>query len=308
MHNRCAQKGLSFLVFFCIGIFFCTTPAISEKNVNFTNVAETAQRKKNNDQIPIRVGLIPQLSAVQMVKQWQPFMVYLSRELNRPVELILKSTYEDVISGIANDEMDMALLASSAYVQAHKRINVKPLVKPVVFGSPYYHSVIIVRKDSRIDSLRQLKGKSFAFTDKNSTSGYFLPHNRIKMSFGKPEAFFSSVLFTGNHDSALLAVYNGTVSGAGISTTRWNLNNSKVKDLKIIWKSKSIPLDPFVVKQDMDGRLVDKLRKAFSKFGKSETRDLAKQMEVDGFVPAYDNEYDIVRTTLKSFKNANAGE
>jgi phosphonate transport system substrate-binding protein len=259
-------------------------------------------------QVPIRVGLIPQLSAVQMVKQWQPFMVYLSRELGRPVDLVLKSTYEEVISGMAGDEMDMALLASSAYVQAHARMGVRPLVKRVVFGTPYYHSVIIVRKDSGIDSLKQLKGKSFAFTDRNSTTGYFLPYDKIDKSFGLPEDFFSQVLFTGNHDSALLAVYNGTVTGAGVSTTRWSLDNPRVKDLKILWKSGPIPLGPFVVKKDMDPGLVKKLRKAFDKFGKGETRELAKQMEVDGFVPASDKEFDIVRAILKSFKNASAGE
>ncbi|PKM92062.1 MAG: hypothetical protein CVU81_02480, partial [Euryarchaeota archaeon HGW-Euryarchaeota-1] len=196
--DRCACHFIPFILF--AGICFVTV-GVSDINADRSNFIKAAQEVENKT--PLRVGLISPLSAVQMVRQWQPFMVYLSGEINMPVELVLKSNYEDVISGLANSEMDLALLGNFAYVQAHAQLKIRPLVKRVISGSPYYHSVIVVRKDSNVNSVGGLKGKSFAFTDRKSTTGYFLPSNMIRKNFGEPEVFFSNILFTGNHSSAL---------------------------------------------------------------------------------------------------------
>lgn len=252
----------------------------------------------------VHIGFIPQGNAVQMVKKWQPFIDYLSKELNLPVDMVIKSDYQGVITGLRNSELDIALCGSFVYVQAYSQSNIVPLVKRIIFGSSNYYSVIIVRKDSGFESITDLKGKSFAFTDKNSTTGYLLPTAMMKKTkLENPENFFSEVKFTGNHDSALLAVHNRSVDGASISTTRWNPKNPKIQDLKILWKSEPIPLGPFVARKDLSSENINKIRQAFLKMGKSpDTKDLSKHIEIDGFSPAYDKDYDVVRKIQKSFK------
>ncbi len=268
------------------------------------NSVEAAQRQQNQKkESTLRIGSIPQINAVQMVKQWQPFLDYLSKELNMKVELILKPDYLSVITGLANSEMDVALLGSFAYIRTFPQGTIRPLVKRVIFGSPNYHSIIIVRKDSGIERFADLRGKTFAFTDKNSTTGYFLPLDMMKeKGFGRPEAFFSAIIFTGNHESAVLAVHNGSVDGASVSTTRWNPKNPKIGDLKIIWKSEPIPLGPFVARKNLDPALFEKIKKAFLKVGKTpETKDLSRHIEIEGFLPVRDSEYDVVRKIQKKF-------
>jgi phosphonate transport system substrate-binding protein len=267
---------------------------------------EAAENVVDKDIKTIRIGLIPQRSPVQLIKQWQPFVTYLSRELDRPVELVLKSDYKGVISGLKNSEMDVALLGGVAYLEARKQLKVRPLVKRLIGGTPYYQSLIVVRKDSGITTLDGLRGKQFAFTEKQSTSGYLLPYSIINSRFGKPEKFFSKILFTGNHESAFLAVLNRAVDGAGYSETRWDLNNPRLKELRIIWKSEAIPLGPFVVKDSMDPVIADQLKKAFLKFGTGETKDLAKQIEISGFVSASDKEYNVVRKINSLLKTVTA--
>jgi phosphonate transport system substrate-binding protein len=309
MNRLYIKKFYALPIIFFIGIY-CLANNLIDKDTFYSGVAEAAQENKSQEKKPIRIGFIPQVNAVHLVKQWQPFLDYLATELDMPVEMVIKSDYRSVIAGLSKSEMDVALLGSFAYIQAYSQLDIEPLAKRVIFGSPDYHSIIVVRKDKNIVSFSKLKGRTFAFTDKNSTTGYLLPKKMmLEKGFGKPENFFSQVIYTGNHDSALLAVYNKSVDGAGISTTRWNPNNPKIRDLKVLWKSSPIPLGPFVVRKDMPRSLVTKIRNAFLKLGKTpETKELAKHMEIDGFLTVSDKEYDVVRKIQKAYKIKSSGE
>lgn len=297
-----------FIVFFAVIFFFSNN--LLDKNTIDSGAAEAAQETKDKEITLIRIGFIPQVNTVHLVRQWQPFLNYLSVELGMPVEMIIKSDYQSVIIGLSVAEMDIALLGSFAYVQAYSQLDIEPIARRIIFGSPNYHSIIIARKDSSIKSFAALRNKTFAFTDKNSTTGYLLPRNMmLEKRFGRPEKFFSRVIYTGNHDSALLAVYNKSIDAAGISSTRWNLNNPKIRELKILWKSEPIPLGPFVIRKDMPSSLVVRIRNAFLKVGKTpETKKLAKKIEIDGFLSADDSEYDVVRKIQKTYKIKSSGE
>jgi phosphonate transport system substrate-binding protein len=258
----------------------------------------------------LRIGFIPQGNAIQLVKQWQSFLEYISGEINMPVEFVIKSNYQGVIDSLADSEMDVALLGSFAYIQAYTQSNVSPIAVRVMYGSSNYYSIVIVRKDSGINSINDLKGRTFAFTDENSTTGYLLPANMLReKGFGKPEAFFSKIIRTGNHDSALLAVYNKSVDGASISTTRWIPTNNKINELKIIWRSPPIPLGPFVARKGLSRDLVKKIRNAFLKVGKTpNTIELAKQISVDGFSEVLDSQYNVVRNIQRKYSIKGFGE
>jgi phosphonate transport system substrate-binding protein len=237
-----------------------------------------------------------------MVKKWQPLADYLSKELNRPVEIEIKPNYQGVINDLARAKVDVGLLGSFAYVRAAESGGIVPLVRRVIFGSAHYRGIIVVRTDSGIRTLAGLKGKRFAFTDRNSTTGFALPVRHMKTSgLGPPEHFFSDIIYTGNHDSALLAVYSGTADGAALSTTRLDPLNTKLDHVRIIWKSESIPLGPFVARKGLGAGTISKLRKAFLRIeSSSSSRPLLKQFGVDGFVPASDSDYRIVRSLAKS--------
>ena len=78
-----------------------------------------------------------------------------------------------------------------------------------------YKSQILVRTDSGINTLADLKGKKFAFVDALSASGYVFPTLLIKNKTGQePKTFFSSTISAGGHPQAALALYNKQVDGA----------------------------------------------------------------------------------------------
>lgn len=264
--------------------------------------ADTVSARKGSP--VLRIGLVPQDNAVKMVKKWQPLADYLSGELDRDVELEIKPDYRSVITGLANGKIDLGLLGSFAYVRAAEGKKIVPLVRRVIFGSANYHGVVVVHAGSTIHSFAELRGKRFAFTDRNSTTGYALPVRYMQQQgFGVPHRFFSEVIFTGNHDSALLAVYAGTADGAALSTTRLDPQNLKLESLRIIWKSETLPLGPFVARKDLGDAMIGQLRQAFLLLGSTPSaKPLLKQFGVDGFVPARDRDYRGVRNLVKSLE------
>ncbi len=281
-------------IFFCAATFLCMPAEGRAAGV------ESIPERSN----VLRIGFVPQDNAVRMVKKWQPLADYLSKELNRPVEIEIKPNYQGVIDDLARGKVDVGLLGSFSYVRAAEGGGIVPLVRRVIFGSSYYRGIIVVRTDSAIRTLSGLKGRRFAFTDKNSTTGFVLPVRQMKRSgLGPPEQFFSEIIYTGNHDSALLAVYSGSADGAALSTTRLDPLNAKLDHLRIIWKSESIPLGPFVARKSLGGATIAKLRKALLRIESSpSTKPLLKQFGVDGFVAARDSDYKIVRSLARSLE------
>ena len=236
-----------------------------------------------------------------MVKKWQPLADYLVKELNMPVEMVFRSSYREIITELSKGEMDICLTGAFMYVLTREEADIRPLVRRKKFGTSLYHSVIVVRKDSGLNSFEDLKGKIFAFTDKESTTGYLMPMAMMrKMGIYPVEQYFSEVIYTGNHDSALLAVHSRSVNAVAMSSTRWRPENPKVSELKIIWKSEPMLLGPFSVRGGLDRELTEKIKKAFLKIGKTpETANLSVHIQIEGFEEATDSDYDFMRRARK---------
>ena len=147
-------------------------------------------------------------------------------------------------------------------------------------GSTYYYSVMVVRADSGIKSLDDMKGHSLAFADPNSTSGYLIPSATLKAKGIKLEdgVYFSKTGFAGGHEQGVVAVLNKQydaavtwTSGQGEKSegyTRGNIRSMvdkgmlKMSDIDIIWQSGKIPNGPWTVRT----ALPDDLKKAFTAF------------------------------------------
>jgi len=252
-------------------------------------------------QKPLYIGFIPQGNAVFMVKKWEPLADYLAKELGLPVETVFRSSYREIISAFSNGEMDICLTGAFMYVLTRQETDIRPLVRRKKFGTSSYHSLVIVRKDTGIRSIGDLQGKIFAFTDKESTTGYLLPVAMMKQSgISDLEKYFSEVIYTGNHDSVLLAAHTRSADGAAMSSTRWRPENPKILDLRIIWKSAPILLGPFSVRGGLDRKLTEKIKKAFLKIGKTpETADLSAHIQIEGFEEAKNSDYDVIRKARK---------
>lgn len=249
---------------------------------------------------PLVFASIPMDNRLKMLEGWSMLADYITQETGIPVDVTIKKSYHEIIEALSSKEVDFCYTGPLIYLGAHEKAGAIPLVKPVANGQPFYTSVIIVRKDSGINDIAGLKGKSFAFTDRDSTSGYLFPRAMLAEEGVKSLKFFSKVSYSGGHDSSLEGVYQKYIDGAGIFDYAFvKEKNTKTDDLKILKTSEPIPMGPIVTSKNFDPEIAKKLLDVFLTIGKTEeTKILAEKIKVDGYVEAKDSDYDSIRKAL----------
>ena len=201
----------------------------------------------------------------------------LSEVLGMEVEEIQASDYNAIIEALRTGNADMAYMGSMAVALASERANVEPIVMKAPNGNKeeaIYHSVLITRADNdEINSIKDIKGKTMAFVDPDSTSGNLVPTSDIMEAFPEENLdsdklhtngeFFEAVSFSGKHQAGLQAVIKGDVDVVPISdqilASEIANGNAKESDIKIIHSSAAIPAEAMVIGETVDAELRDKL-------------------------------------------------
>ncbi|MEQ8187083.1 MAG: phosphate/phosphite/phosphonate ABC transporter substrate-binding protein [Candidatus Eremiobacterota bacterium] len=295
------MKKICFLLLILIILLSsCRRETVINTPVPVPTSVSTAKEK------PLVLSCIPIESELKLIEGWQLLADYITAQTGIPVEIDTKKSYEDIINGLKNGEVDMAYLGALSYIKAHDVAGVIPVVQPnfITEKEPTYRSCIIVRKDSGIKRFADLKGKKFAFTDKDSTSGYLIPVSMMADSGIKNLKFFSSYLFTGDHEAAFLAVYNGYVDGGAVYS-RLFLDNKdpRLKDIIIIKKSEPIPTGPIVIRKEIPSEKIELIKKAYLSVGDNkETEEIRKLIKTSHYCETSDKDYDVIRKATEVFR------
>lgn len=244
----------------------------------------------------LRIAFIAYQNPEQIVEDVAPVIDYLEQTLDRPVKHFVAISYAGVVEALRNGTADVGFMGPLQYVIAHRHAGARPLLGEVYQGKPYYHSRIFVRKDSGIDSLADLKGKTIAFTDPISSSGYLYPVALFRKEglFGdKPEDFFRRVFFAGGDEQAIRAVHNGFVDAAGVSEFSYNLLRPDERDAIVsIAESDPLPSHLVVVRDGLPDDQVDALKQALLALNEGDRRDLLQRLYgVDGYVEVDHDDY-----------------
>lgn len=237
----------------------------------------------------LRIVFIAYQNPEQIVEDVEPVVAYLEEALGVPVKHFVATNYAGVVEALRNGTADVGFMGPLQYVIARKHAGAVPLLGEVYQGKPYYHSRIFVRKDSGIASLADLKGKTIAFTDPISSSGYLYPvdiFRKAGLFDAKPDDFFRRVYFAGGDEQAIRAVHNGFVDAAGISEFSYNLLRVEERDDIIsIAESDPLPSHCVVVRKGLPEARRTKLKNALLALNDGENKKLLKLLYgVDGYV------------------------
>lgn len=199
---------------------------------------------------------------------YRPLAKYLSKKLDRPIELRTVDSWEGLAKSLANGETDIALMGPWGYVLANNQAGAQAVATILYDGKPQYFGIVVTNPKSGLNKLEDLKGKTFAFGDKGSTSGYLIPiHQFMKMGINDPEKFFSKTIYT-KHQAIETEVTRGELdAGADYDRNRNAMIEQgliKAADSKIIWTSAPLPNDAVAVSAELikDKALVAKLQTA----------------------------------------------
>ncbi len=249
----------------------------------------------------LRLSLVPYASAEELKAAHGPLVAWLSMKLKVPVELVISENYDDAAAKLQKGEVDLVEMSSYAYVRAQKWLKLRPLVTAIADGSATAGGYIIVRQDSPLRRLEDLKGSAFGFVDPASAAGYLYPLKLLKDRGLDPKSLFASTQFMGNHENVLMAIYEGAIdAGATYEGSLPALRRSKKIDplnFRIIAKTPRTPRDLYCVRADLPPAIAEQLTTLFLGLSSRDRhgREVLAPLSVNGFLPFDDRLYDGVR-------------
>ena len=203
---------------------------------------------------------------------YRPLASYLSQKLGREVELRTVDSWEGLAKSLASGETDLALMGPWGYVLANQQAGAQVVSTILYDGKPEYFGIMVTHPDSGIKSPKDLKGHTFAFGDKGSTSGYLIPLHYFMTQGIDPDTYFSKVLYT-SHQAIETQVTRGALdAGADYNRNRNAMIEQgliKADQSRIIWQSAPLPNDAFAVSSVLahDKDFVARLQNALSGVG-----------------------------------------
>jgi phosphonate transport system substrate-binding protein len=249
---------------------------------------------------PLRVAVAAVLSPKETLVSYQSLLKYLRDGFGRPVELVQRQTYAETNDLIRSGEVDLAFVGSGAFVQGERDFGMELLVMPQVRGETTYNSYIIVPQDSPAQSLADLRGKVFAFTDPLSNSGRLVPIYVLLRMGEQPEKFFARTIYTYSHDNSIKAVAERLVDGAAVDSLVYEYTIAKnpryLERTRIIYRSPNYGIPPVVVNPKLDSALKAQLRSLLLSLNENERgRAVLADLLIDRFLPPDPKAYDGIR-------------
>jgi len=253
-----------------------------------------------SEQVTLKVTIIPHRSSLGNETAYSRLFKELQIETGIKLEWVGSKTYDDVIIKVTSGDADIGYVGPFSYVDAQDNYGVRLMCRTLSADSvEFYHSMITTRKDSGIDSLQDLKGKRFAFTDKKSTSGYLFPMTHLKKQ-GVELEDFSEVKFLKRHANSLLAVYKGHVDAGATSYTAIDKVDIDFDEINMLWKSDPIYRGPWIARKNLPDSLFNTIQAAMLKISNSPQADeIFEGLTTKGFIAGQDSDYDNVRDVVR---------
>ncbi len=262
----------------------------------------------------INFYLTPSLSAELLDKKGTFIKDFLEKETGLSIKMIIPVSYDALVDHFDSPTPCFAMMSSQSYILANQKYGAMVKLRTIRFGHSVYYGMIITRASSGIKDINSLQGKTVAYTDELSTSGYLYPKKMLERNKIKP----SKVTFAKTHDEVVRLVYEGKVdAGAAFFSppspdgtmrdARARLKE-KYPDVEnkviILAKTDAIPNDPIVFSKNFNADIARKLYTALVKLatdvkGKQTLLDL---YGTEGFVKASDADYNSLRGVMGTIK------
>ena len=224
-----------------------------------------------------------------------------------PVRVTVASDYAAVIEALRNRTADLAFVHPGGYVLASREAKATIMVRNLWHGKSSFTSRIYVRRESGLKTLEELRGKTMAFIDPASSSGYIYPMvlliQRGLVKNRDPKTFFREVVFAGAHDAGMRALLNSHVDAlASFDMAREQYLSDPVERERIVVVAETpeIPEAGIAARDGLDAATFAKVRAALLQIRAPAYATLLKRLyEIDGFAPADDRDYDPVRAAIE---------
>ncbi len=271
----------------------------------FVDLSEKSEPEKQtasiSDPKQLRVAIAAMISPKETLVYYEEILNYIGSEVGYEVTLIQRKTYSEVNKLFPKRLIDLAFVCSGPYANEQAKYKFEGLATPIVRGKPYYQSYMIVQKNSSYNSLEDLRGRIFAFTDPDSNTGSLVPRFWLYQRNEDPESFFNRIIYTYSHDNSILAVAKGLVDGAAVDGHKWEFYNAKnpafTSKTRVIKKSDHFGSPPLVASSFLPPQLKANIQNVILTMHKSDIGEkILENLIIDRFERPKDEWYENVKS------------
>ena len=255
----------------------------------------------------LHLVLTPSQKPTDLLAAGGEFGRVLGRLVGTPVRVTVASDYAAVIEALRNRTADLAFVHPVGYVLASREAKATIVAKNLWHGKSTFTARIYVRTDGGVRTLEDLRGRTIAFVDPASSSGYTYPMvlliQRGLVRNRDPKTFFREVVFAGSHDAAMRALLNGHVDAIAsfdLAREQYLKDPAERERITFVAETAPIPEAGIAARDGLDPETFARVRAALVSIrGPAHAGLLKRLYDIDGFEPAEDREYDSVRAAVE---------
>lgn len=251
---------------------------------------------------------IPDQDETKLKERFSKLAVYLSKELDVEARFIPIKSYSSSIAAFRNKQVQLAWFGGFSGVKARQivpdAIAIAQGIQDKEFRTYFIANVKTGLQYSK-DFPKEIKGKTFTFGSKGSTSGRLMPEYFIRENFHKaPKNIFSKVAYSPNHTKTIALVQSGAYEVGAVNFKVWqsaiNANKVDTTKVKVIWKSPTFPDYQFTAHGDLDktygAGFTQKLKMALINL---KDKEVLKGFDRTGFIEAKNSDFDPILSVGK---------
>jgi phosphonate transport system substrate-binding protein len=241
------------------------------------------------------LGILPRHNYADTISMFAPIAKHLSATLHREVKVETARTFSEFWRHVEQRRYDIVHMNQMQYLLAHAKQSYEVIAKNEEFGSSSISSQILVRKDSPIQTLRDLHGKKIIFGgDNTAMMSYIIPRSMLRAQ-GVSDHDYSSD-FALNPPNALIAVSLGMADACGVGDSVAKLSESQQKihlnDLRVIAQSPAFPHLAWAVTNRLSAEQRQAVRRALLELNMTaEGKQILQRAKLSGLAPATHQEY-----------------
>lgn len=247
---------------------------------------------------------IPDEDETKLVERFRGVAEYLESRLDVDVRYIPVKSYAAAVSAFRNNQVQLAWFGGLSGVQARGLVPGSQALAQGVEDEAFV-TYFIANTSTGLEPSDELtddvRGKTFTFGSKGSTSGRLMPEFHIRETFGEaPEEVFSRVGFSGNHSRTIRLVEAGTYEVGALNFQVWEkeLADGTIDTdaVQVIWKTPTYPDYQWTIRGDVDAQygegFTDRVRQALLEL---DDPALLESFPRSGFIPASNEDYEPIR-------------
>ena len=254
----------------------------------------------------LRLLLVPEKNTFEQQRRYKYITDYLSRKIGMNVLVEMMPNYGEITLAFQHGDADAGFFGSFSYLLTHARAGIEPIARPVwLDNSSTYRGFIFVRKDSGIETVKDMKNKSLVLVDKATTAGYIFQRFYFKYyGINNMEDYFSRIAFARSHDAAAWAVYTGEADIGGAKNHIFNSLKEEYPDFKeqmvVLAESPEVPSNGLAVSKDLNPALKLRLKTLLLTLHETEAgREVLKNFGALKFIETTDNDYTVLYNMVK---------